>query len=246
MPCIYRTVRHHHAVCHFIEDTFGKYRKEKVYRNLLLTLHNTLRHNFLLVLSLAAGSKENIDRVRSLVATGTVANSSYIRIGEREKARQYLLDWYSQYNYPSLTILDPYFDPYSLDIIKDFCDINNDLSITILCQGGRYTKEDYLDAWKKLSSGVTNNVTIYFARYKSTNDEGPVHDRITMCSDEDSGERHALTHCSYNGFGNKESWFNDVSAENMQSASDTLMRYVLHKPRKVDDHEMVYGNVELD
>ena len=118
-------------------------------------MHRAFRYNLKLVLSLAADTKERIDRVESLIRTSTFTDDGYIQVGEEEKAKAYILNWYQSFNYNTLTIIDPYFKPQDLAIIKQLCDINNDLEIRILTHRQKYQNEDYTTSWRSISSGVT-------------------------------------------------------------------------------------------
>ena len=81
-------------------------------------------------------------------------DDGYIQIGEDEKSWAYILNWYQKFNYETLYIIDPYFKPSDLHIIKQLCDINERLKINVLTPRQKYTNDDYLSAWKNLSSGV--------------------------------------------------------------------------------------------
>lgn len=98
---------------------------------------------------------------------GVEARTSLGRSSLQNKARAYIINWYKSKNYGSLTIIDPYFKPSDLGVIKSLCDINNDLEINILCHRQKYQNEDYLKKWKHISSGVTNSISIHFMWYKS-------------------------------------------------------------------------------
>lgn len=128
-------------------------------------MHRAFRYNLKLVLSLAADTKERIDRVESLIRTSTFTDDGYIQVGEEEKAKAYILNWYQSCNYNTLTIIDPYFKPQDLAIIKQLCDINNDLEIRILTHRQKYQNEDYTTSWRSISSGVTNTISLNFVWY---------------------------------------------------------------------------------
>ena len=87
-----------------MEDVFRKYNQSRKNKDLLLKIHGALRYNLKLVLSLAADTKERIDRVDSLISSHSFAEEGYIQIGDEEKARAHIFNWYQACNFNTLTI----------------------------------------------------------------------------------------------------------------------------------------------
>lgn len=234
-----------YAIVYVMEDLFRKYKHSKQNKDLLLNMHSALRFNLKLVLSLAADTKERIDRVESLMQTRSFTEDGYIQIGEEEKARAYILNWYQKYRYNSLTIIDPYFKPNDLYIVKQLCDINNDLEIKILAGRDKFENGDYLASWHRFSSGVTNTISLHFVWYdKST--ECPLHDRYWVCSDEENDDHQGITLCSVDSLGKKESSITEVDTGVLDSVLLSYTKYVYIRPKKILGRELKYDGMEFD
>lgn len=235
-----------YAIVYIMEDVFRKYKQSRQNKALLLNIHNALRYNLKLVLSLAADTRDRIERVESLICTRDVNDEGFIHIGEEEKAKAYILNWYQSYNYDTLTIIDPYFKPQDLHIIKPLCDINNDLEIKILCHRQKFQNEDYVSYWRSISSGVTNTIRLSFVWYDDNSMDGPLHDRYWICSDEEEDLHQGITLCSIDSLGKKESSIVDINSEIVKSALLSYSRYVYSHVKKMGGRELRYDGMELE
>ena len=234
------------AIIYVMEDLFRKYKGTNKNNNLLKGIHSTLRHNLKLVLSLSVGTKDRIDRVDTMIQTNDTVDDGYIQIGEEEKAWAYILNWYQKSNYEMLYIIDPYFKPTDLHIIKKLCDINEKLKINVLTHRQKYTNDDYLSAWKKLSSGVINEVNIHFVWYGRKSTDGPLHDRYWICCDEKKDDMQGLKVNSLDSFGKKESSMNEVGIGVIVSALNSYWKYTMSLTPRANGEDMEYSEVELD
>ena len=235
-----------YAIVYIMEDVFRKYKQSKQNKDLLLNIHNVLRHNLKLVLSLAADTKERIDRVESLIQTRPVTDDGYIQIGEEEKAKAYILNWYQSYGYNTLTIIDPYFKPQDLSIVKQLCDLNNDLEIRILTHRQKYLNIDYSTCWHSVSSGVTNTIRVNFVWYDDNSKDGPLHDRYWICSDDENDEHQGITLCSIDSLGKKESSIVEIDNGKVMSVLNSFSRYVYTQVKRIAGRELKYDELELD
>lgn len=199
-----------------------------------------------LVLSLAADTKERIDRVDSLISSHSFAEEGYIQIGDEEKARAHIFNWYQSCNFNTLTIIDPYFKPQDLTIVKQLCDINNSLEIRILSHRQKFTNEDYLSAWKNISSGVINNISLNFVWYEDKSTDGPLHDRYWICSDEENDEHKGITLCSIDSLGKKESSITDIGLGIVMEVLHSYSKYVYTKIKRIGGRILAYDSMELD
>lgn len=235
-----------YAILYIMEDVYRKYKQSRQNKDFLLNMHRAFRYNLKLVLSLAADTKERIDRVESLIRTSTFNDDGYIQVGEEEKAKAYILNWYQSCNYNTLTIIDPYFKPQDLAIIKQLCDINNDLEIRILTHRQKYQNEDYTTSWRSISSGVTNTISLNFIWYDDNSKDGPLHDRYWICSDDENDEHQGITLCSIDSLGKKESSIIEVDGGKILSALLSYSKYVYTHVRKMGGRELKYDEMELD
>ena len=234
------------AILYIMEDIFSKYKLSKENRELLLSIHSALRFNLKLALSLGAGTKERINRVDNLIHNHMYSDDGYIQVGEEDKAMAYITNWYQSVRYNTLTIIDPYFKPKDLVVIKTLCDINNDLEIRILTHRGTYCNEDYSSQWHTISSGVTNSIKLNFVRYADKPDNGPMHDRYWICSDEDNDVHEAIMLCSVDSLGKKESSITKADSNIALAALNSYMRYAYAQIKTVKGRKLQYDSMNLD
>ena len=235
-----------YAIIYVMEDVFRKYNQSRKNKDLLLKIHGALRYNLKLVLSLAADTKERIDRVDSLISSHSFAEEGYIQIGDEEKAKAHIFNWYQACNFNTLTIIDPYFKPQDLTIVKQLCDINNSLEIRILSHRQKFKNEDYVSAWKNISSGVINNISLNFVCYEDKSTDGPLHDRYWICSDEENDEYKGITLCSIDSLGKKESSITDISLGIVMEVLHSYSKYVYTRIKKIGGRLLAYDSMELD
>lgn len=234
------------AILYIMEDIFNKYKLSKENRELLLSIHSALRFNLKLALSLGAGTKERINRVDSLMQNHTYSENGYIQVGEEDKAMAYITNWYQSVRYNALTIIDPYFKPKDLSVIKTLCDINNDLEIRILTHRGRFCNEDYSSQWHAISSGVTNTIKLNFVGYADKPEDGPMHDRYWICSDEDNDTHEAIMLCSVDTLGKKDSSITKADYTITLEALRSYTRYVHTQNKTIKGRKMQYDSMYLD
>ena len=233
------------AVLYIMENLFLKYRRSKSNQDLLVEMHQAIRFNLQMVLSLAVDTEDRLNQLESLMGPSSVTDDGFIQVGEEEKAKAYLINWYQSANFRSLTIIDPYFKPSDLDVIKSLCDLNNDLEINVLCHRQKYQNEDYLKKWNYISSGVTNSITIHFIWYKSHSENGPLHDRYWICEDDETENRKGLKLCSMDSLGKKESSITPIEEGIINSAMNSFFGYVYKKKKSLRGEELVYDDMEL-
>lgn len=233
------------AVYFLLESLYRKQGKNRQHKELLLNIHSTIRHNLKLVLSLAAKTKETLWRIDKTVCRSETSAEGYVGIGDGRKGEDYILQWVEEHASESLFIIDPYFVPDDLRIIKRICDINNDVAIHVLCHKRKVTPDDFTIRWHNLTDGVTNDVKIHFVYYMNKTDDGPLHDRYWICSDMDNDEHHALKTASVNSLGSKESSISEIDEAMALAAINSFNTYVYIKPRKRKDIELVYEEIEL-
>jgi hypothetical protein len=233
------------AVLYIMENLFLKYRQSKSNQGLLVDIHQAIRFNLQMVLSLAVDTEDRLNQLECLMGSSSITDDGFIQVGEEDKARAYITNWYKSKNYSSLTIIDPYFKPSDLDVIKNLCDINNDLEINILCHRQKYQNEDYLKKWNHISSGVTNSITIHFMWYKNHSENGPLHDRYWISENDDTEEKTGLKLCSMDSLGRKESSITAIEKGIIDSALNSYYGYVYKKKRNLRGEELMYDEIEL-
>lgn len=234
------------AIIYLMESVYRRHLISKNQGELMQTLFTILRYNLKLVLSLNAGTKDRVERVETFFNSSSgPASSRFIGIGEGDKAIKYILSWYQKYNAKSLMIIDSYFKPEDLRIIKKICDINNDVAIHILCHKRKVDKDDFTSRWRQYSDGVTNQVHIHFVYYEGKPDDGPLHDRYWICNDMDNEEYHAIKPPSVNSLGLKESSICEIDETTTLSAIHSFHTYAYMKPKRRKDQNLLYEELSL-
>lgn len=144
-----------------------------------------------------------------------------------------------------MIIIDPYFQPEDLSVIKQFTDESRDLSINILTHNGKNTIDDYDGTWRKYSNGVKTPVKVHFVHYTNNLNDGPLHDRYWICVDEENDLRTGLKLNSISGMGNKESSITPIDDNLTLSALYTFSRYAAAKIKRNSGRELEYDDLEL-
>jgi hypothetical protein len=234
------------AIQYLLETVSQRQKMNRNYKELLLAMHNVIRYNLRVVLSLATDTKERMEQVNAMFGSSPTAPESYIGIGEYNKAVDYLLRWYRGCGYGELTIIDPHFKPSDLRIIKLLADENNDLSIRILTHKHKYTVEDYTNEWHTVSAGVKIPVKVTLIGVPDKPSTGPLHDRFWICFDEENDKRLGITLNSLNGMGKKESSIQQIEDATALYALHSYSRYADRKPQKVENMELEYEDFKLD
>lgn len=233
------------AILYFMETVTKREKQSKSQTKLIESIHRAIRYNLKIVLSLASGTKNKLDRINALFKTKETEADGEIPIGGYNKAISYLLDWYRRNQYNKLIIIDPYFQPEDLSVIKQFTDESRDLSISILTHNGKDTIDDYKGTWRKYSNGVKTPVKVYFVHYTNNPNDGPLHDRYWIIEDEENDCQTGLKLNSISGMGNKESSITPIDNNIVLSALHTYNRYAVAKVMRCSGRDLEYGDIEL-
>ena len=233
------------TIYYLLESLYRKQGKNKEYKQLLYNIHSTIRYNLKLAHSLAAKTRESLQRIDRTICRPTSDVDGYIGVGEYGKGEKYIQQWLESTTFDELIIIDPYFAPDDLQLIKSVCDINNDAAIHILCFKRKVTPEDFISKWRSLSNGVINTIDIHFVSCESKPDDGPFHDRYWICSDNVNNEHTAIKPPSVNSLGSKESSICKIDKETTWAALNSFNLYAFRHPRMMGDRKLVYDHVEL-
>lgn len=234
------------AIHYLLETICQRQKMNNNYKDLLLSMHQAIRHNLRVVLSLASDTKERMEKVNSMFGEAPTVPDGFIGIGEYQKAIAYLLSWYQKYHYGELTIIDPHFKPSDLTVIKQLADENNDLIICILAHKGKYTSEDYTSEWSKVSSGVKTPIHVMLVGYVGKPDDGPLHDRYWICVDDENDKREGISLNSLSGLGKKESSIQSIDDNAALHALHSYSRYAIRKVKRVEEKELEYEDFILE
>lgn len=237
----------HEAIIYLMETIVRKHRQSKNQKELLLSIHASLKYNLKLVLSLASGTKTRLEKIENLIQDHNVAPQGVIGIGEQRKAKDYLLDWYSHAGMNELIVIDPYFSPSDLSIIKQLTDINTELSIKILTHVSKHKLDEYKMMWHQLSSGIKVPIHLNFVYYTDKPEDGPLHDRYWICSDNEQGKHVGIKPNSISGLGKKESSITPIEESMIPGILyNSYVQYVHIRLPKKENRELKYEETVLE
>lgn len=234
------------AIQYLLETISQLQKMKKNYKDLLLAMHQAIRYNLRVVLSLASDTKERMEQVNAMFGSIPAAPDGFIGLGEYQKALDYLLCWYQECGYGELTIIDPHFKPSDLLVIKRLTDENNDLIIRILAHKGKYNVEKYITEWRKVSAGVKTPIQIMLVNFVGKSDNGPLHDRYWICVDDENDKRLGISLNSISGLGQKESSILPVDDTTALYALHSYARYTSRKIKRIKEIELEYEDFILE
>ena len=234
------------AIQYLLETISLRQKMNNNCKDLLLSMHQVIRHNLRVVLSLASDTKERMEQVNAMFGSSPAIPDGFIGLGEYQKAVDYLLRWYQECGYDELTIIDPHFKPSDLHIIKQLADENNDLSIRILTHKFKYTIEDYTTEWRAVSAGVKTPIQVMLVGVVGKPSTGPLHDRYWICFDEENDKRLGITLNSLSGMGKKESSIQPIEDSTALYALHSYSRYAGRKIKRVEEMELEYEAFTLN
>jgi len=232
---------------HYLLETISQRQKmSKNCKDLLLSMHQVIRYNLRVVLSLASDTKERMEQVNKMFGNAPAVPDSFIGIGEYQKAIDYLLNWYRNCGYDELTIIDPHFRPSDLSVIKQLTDENNDLTIRILSHKGDFCIEDFKNEWRKVSAGVKTPIQVILVKCVGKSYGGPIHDRYWICVDDENDKRVGISLNSISGLGQRESSIFPLEDSTILYALHSFSRYASRKVKTVEDLELEYESFDLE
>ena len=212
---------------------------------LLASIHDSLFGCLQIILALASGTKEKLEYISRIISEDeTSQDNSIIRAGEKEKAINHIVEWYKQMQPVSLLrIVDAYFSPADLQVIKPLFEINSDLVVKILTHK-TCEIEEYQGYWNRISTDLTGMITIHTVNYKDRPDSGPLHDRWWLISDDD-GNISGIASNSVSGLGNKESGIYHLDEDNLNKLEKIWNDYVSNSRPRINGQQFTYESVQL-
>lgn len=228
------------AIFYVMEDIFRK--DGKNYQEMQRAIHHTLTQVLNVAMTVSAGTKDNINRVSSLMQTGG-ASGDMVRIGDTDEAWGRIFEWFKANQKTHLYIVDASFHPRDLCYVKKFCDINSEVEIRILTHRQSYPNADYAPEWRRLIEGLTNDVRLNFVYYADQSTDGPLRDRYLLSYDSDTHAICGLKVSSLDSLGCKESSITEIAPDLARDIRESYTTYALEKPKRVKTREMRYSTV---
>jgi len=178
-------------------------------------------------------------------------NHILIHKDEYGKAIKFIKNWISYYEIEDLIIVDQYFSPEELTLVKEFMEINTNINYTILTgmfhnrkiiESGNYEQE-FKDAWAKISIERPPTIKIVLVG-KDTDLEAPFHDRWWIINRGQSGVRVGT---SFNSLGkNKDSEISILSGEeSIGIFKEIVVTYAEKNVRTYAGNKLIYKSIYL-
>lgn len=232
----------HSAVLYFMENLFQRNKSNGKHRGLLREIHKAIKYNLQLVLAIASGTKDKFDRITRILNEKSDDNNSMIYVGQMEKGRQTIIDWYTSHQYDVLQIIDPYFHPEDLAIIKSLMDINNDLKCFILTYND--SKESLSDSfkkgWNQISSDMTGRIEVKSCRYEEEPNKSPWHDRWWIVYNGEEDKYFGIRLASPSTLGSRISEISEMEEDAINSVTKIFTRFFTNMVSKEEGKKLIY------
>lgn len=239
------------AVLYFMENLHRKNQSNKKHHTLLREMHQAIIDNLKIVLAIASGTKEKLERVNRIMSERRDENSDFVHIGEGAKWVERILDWYKEHTYDVLHIIDPYFHAEDLYIVKMLMDVNNKLNCSILtCKDVEAHRDDSLsdvfqNGWNRWASELPGRIEVKSCCYKQDQKNTPFHDRWWVLQDTESDEAVGLRMASISTMGNRIAEVSEMNDDDIASANKLWIRFFQNMVSKVEGRDLDYDEAKL-
>lgn len=231
------------AIVFFMENLYEKNCLNKRYDGVIREMHHVLHQNLKLVLAIAAGTQDKLARINRILSQDAVGDN-IVMVGEGHAGFDMLINWYRNMPLSDLRIIDPYFCPNDMYIIKSLMDINNSLRVVILTHKGKMSSLDaYQIAWNKISSGNPGSIEIKTVCFEEALDKCPIHDRWWVLYDNENDKLNGKRLASLSTFGSRETEISDIKEEDIAAIDKVWIRYVVNGIRRIDGRALLYDNI---
>lgn len=239
------------AVLYFMENLHRKNQANKKHHTLLREMHQAIIDNLKIVLAIASGTKEKLERVDRIMSERRDENSDFVQIGEGAKWMKRILDWYKEHPYDVLHIIDPYFHAEDLYIVKMLMDVNNKLNCSILtCKDVDAHRDDSLsdvfqNGWNRWASELPGRIEVKSCCYRQDQKSTPFHDRWWVLQDPESDETVGLRMASISTMGNRIAEVSEMNDDDIASANKLWTRFFQNMVSKVEGRDLDYDEAKL-
>lgn len=239
------------AILYFMENLHRKNQTNKKHHTLLREMHQAIIDNLKIVLAIASGTKEKLERVDRIMSERRDENSDFVHIGEGDKWVKRILDWYKEHPYDVLHIIDPYFYAEDLYIVKMLMDVNNKLNCSILtCKDVDAHRDDSLsdvfqNGWNRWASELPGRIEVKSCCYRQDKKKTPFHDRWWVLQDPESDEAMGLRMASISTMGNRIAEVSEMNNDDIVSANKLWIRFFQNMVSKVEGRDLDYDEAKL-
>ena len=239
------------AVLYFMENLNKKNQTNQKHHTLLREMHQAIIDNLKIVLAIASGTKEKLERVDRIMSERRDENSDFVQVGEGAKWVQKIMDWYKEHPYDILHIIDPYFHAEDLYVVKMLMDVNNGLNCSILtCKNVEAYKNETLNdvfqnGWNRWSSELPGRIEVKSCCYESDQRKTPFHDRWWVLQDVESEKAVGLRMASVSTMGSRIAEISEMNEDDIESAKKLWTRFFQNMVQKVDGRKLQWEETKL-
>ena len=238
------------AVLFFMENLYERNQSNHKHNSLLREMHRAVVNNLQLVLAIAAGTRDKLERVNRIMDERGDTNEDMIQVGQADKGVQNIIEWYKKHPCAIIRIVDPYFHADDLHIIKSFMDINNSLRCYILTNKDIAFKDETLNevfqnGWNAVSAEMTGKVEVKSCCYEGDPRKAPFHDRWWILFDTENELIYGKRLASPSTLGSRISEISDMDENAVNSAMKVFERFFMNMVPKNEEMKLVYEETQL-
>ena len=235
------------AVLYFIENLYQKNAANGKYKILLRNIHQAILYNLKLVLAIASGTQEKMDRVNRIMSERYDTNDGMIQVGREDKGVKKILEWYKKYPHDILRIIDPHFHAKDLFIIKLLMDINNNLKCFILTKNETQEplNEIFQNGWNMISAELPGRIEVKACCYEDQQGKTPFHDRWWLLYNTNTDEYQGIRMASPSTLGSRITEISSMDSEAIHSAMNIFNKFFLNMIPKIEGRKLNYEETIL-
>lgn len=235
------------AVLYFMENLFLKNQLNNKYNSLLREIHLAIVDNIKIVLAIASGTQEKLNRVSRIMKERSDENDSFISVGEGDKGVRRIVDWYKNHPADILRIIDPYFSPEDLYIIKTIMDLNNSLNCSILTnhENDEPLNDAFQSGWNTWSAELPGRIEIKTCCYSDQPKKAPWHDRWWMLYNSEKDEYFGIRMASPSTLGSRITEISEMDDNAISSAMQVFNRFFSNMVPKYEERRLKYEETKL-
>lgn len=236
------------AVLFFMENLYQKNQLSKRYNTLLREIHQAIVDNLKIVVAIASGTQEKLERVNRIMNERRDKNDDFIKVGEAAKGLKKIVDWYKSHPVDIIRIIDPFFHPDDLYIIKSLMDENNQLNCSILTNNdsGEPLNDVFQKGWAKWSNDLTGRIEVKSCCYADSPMKGsPIHDRWWVLYDADEDQYFGIRMASVSTLGHRYSEISEMATDDIQSATILFNRFFQNMVPRDEGRKLLYEEAKI-
>lgn len=235
------------AVLFFMENLYQKNQLNKRYGVLLREMHIAIVDNLKIVLAIASGSKEKLERVNRMMSERETEGNGFIPVGESEQGLKNIVEWYQEHPVEVLRIIDPFFHAEDLYIIKSLMDLNNDLRCYILTLNKKDASlnEVFQNGWNAISSNLPGRIEVKSCCFESDQKISPIHDRWWLLYDTENDQYYGKRMASPCVMGARITEMSDMDEQAINETLKLWEKFFNNMVQKIDERKLKYDEALL-